>query len=71
MKCTNCQEEWMPPQNVSLSKCPFCQTNILQALNTKTEELSPEEILRNLLQKCRFLIESNSLKVINELKLTE
>lgn len=50
MKCTNCQGEWTPPQNVSLSKCPFCQSDILQSLNIQAGELTPEVILRNMLQ---------------------
>ncbi len=50
MKCTNCQGEWTPPANKSLSKCPFCQADILQMLNEQAEVLSTEVILANMLQ---------------------
>jgi len=50
MKCPSCQGEWTPPPNVSLSKCPFCQSDIIQTLNEQSGELTPEVILRNLLQ---------------------
>lgn len=50
MKCLFCYAEWTPPVNESLSKCPFCQTDILQVLNLKITELTPEVILRNMLQ---------------------
>jgi hypothetical protein len=50
MKCTNCQGEWTPPANKSVSKCPFCQTDILQMLNEQAEVLSTEVILANMLQ---------------------
>jgi len=48
MKCTNCLAEWTPPQNVSLSKRPFCQTDILQMLNKQAETLSTEAIFFNI-----------------------
>ena len=50
MKCTNCQGEWTPPANKSLSTCPFCQADILQMLNEQAEVLSTEVILANMLQ---------------------
>jgi transposase-like protein len=50
MKCTNCQDEWTPLDNQSLGKCPFCQADILQMLNTQAEVLSTEVILGNMLQ---------------------
>lgn len=50
MKCTNCQGEWTPLVNKSLSKCPFCQADILQMLNEQAEVLSTEVILANMLQ---------------------
>ncbi len=50
MKCTNCQSEWTPPANKSLSKCPFCEADILQMLNEQAEVLSTEVILANMLQ---------------------
>lgn len=50
MKCTNCQREWTPPANKSLSKCPFCEADILQMLNEQAEVLSTEVILANMLQ---------------------
>ena len=50
MKCTKCQGEWTPPANKSLSKCPFCQADILQMLNEQAEVLSTEVILANMLQ---------------------
>ncbi len=50
MKCTNCQAEWTPPPNISLSKCPYCQSNILPMLNQQADVLSPDMILKNMLQ---------------------
>ncbi len=50
MKCTNCQSEWTQPANKSVSKCPFCQADILQMLNEQAEVLSTEVILANMLQ---------------------
>ncbi|KAF0128463.1 MAG: KWG Leptospira repeat protein [Bacteroidetes bacterium] len=50
MKCTNCQGEWTAPANKSLSKCPFCQADMLQMLNEKAEVLSTDVILGNMLQ---------------------
>ena len=49
MKCPNCKGEWPPPKNISFSKCPFCQTDLLIALNTSEKKLQTEEILKNLI----------------------
>lgn len=50
MKCTNCQGEWTSPTNQSLSKCPFCQADILQILKQQGEVQNSDEIIRNMLQ---------------------
>ncbi len=50
MKCTICQAEWTPPPNISLSKCPFCQADILSMVNEKAEIQSADVILNNMLQ---------------------
>lgn len=41
--------EWMPPKNVSLSKCPFCSASILLLSSQDNKLLTTEEILQNLL----------------------
>ena len=50
MKCSNCHGEWTPPKNTTLTKCPFCQTDIIQLLNQQEEMQSTEVILQNMLQ---------------------
>ena len=50
MKCSSCLGEWTPPKNVSLSQCPFCQTDLLQMLLQKAEEQTPEIILQKLIE---------------------
>lgn len=65
MKCPSCQGEWTPPKNVILSKCPFCQIDILMALNEKIENPEPEIILFNMLQVYGFEL------LQDELRLTE
>ena len=50
MKCPNCQGEWTSPTNISLNKCPFCQTDLMQVLIAQSKVIAPELALRNLLQ---------------------
>ncbi|MCX6267966.1 MAG: WG repeat-containing protein [Bacteroidetes bacterium] len=54
MKCASCQGEWTPPENLSLSKCPFCQTDILQKMSNQAEVDSTEAILGKMLQLYGF-----------------
>lgn len=50
MKCLSCHAEWTSPVNESLSKCPFCHTDLLSTLSPSKSRGKPEDILRNLFQ---------------------
>lgn len=49
MKCSKCHGEWASPTNVILSKCPFCQTDILTILNDNLIDKSVNKIIDNII----------------------
>lgn len=44
MKCPSCQND------ISLSKCAFCRTDLFRQINLQAQELKPEMILRNMIE---------------------
>jgi len=44
MNCTNCNAEWTPPKNVSITQCPFCGKPLFEIKGSE-KNAEPHEIL--------------------------